>query len=463
MNLDLKKIFSILEDYVIIKFNNQLPSYHKNDDIDILTSNILKNKNIIIDWYDKSLYYHKIVKINNSHLQLDIFLIGENNLTLRFDLFEKLNYTKFSLDDNICRIILKNKIYNNLAFVPSLEDDLSLRYCEYIEYIDRRKDKIKHLNYVNNFSIPFYKIKEGEQKSKLNYKNVDTMYNSIIIWGHGIKYTNDIINSLLENIDCDILNIKENDIDDIDKFIRKCYKLEMINLNHIMGKTKYLKSIEKKYTHILIKNYNARLKEYGEGKYKVIADENIVNWKWKIREKYNPRDINVNMKPLSKGITHNHVIHVTDEHKECDYLCETLLNNVPSFYENKFNNNLLVPWHVNIKVILKIEIVDINKLTVNLAESLNMKVKDTPHYEYLNGNKQTYINYFNKYIGKCLEDNHSPLQFDRLISKFKPELYNFEESRLIICNEKYLVCDGLHRLSILKKNNISRVKVCMVN
>ena len=59
--LKLQDIFNKLEDYVIIKFDKNLPQYNINDDVDILTSNIHKNKNIIINWYDKSKFIHKII------------------------------------------------------------------------------------------------------------------------------------------------------------------------------------------------------------------------------------------------------------------------------------------------------------------------------------------------------------------------------------------------------------------
>jgi hypothetical protein len=130
----------------------------------------------------------------------------------RQGIFEKLHYKKFFLDDNIYHLILHNKIHNGISYIPCLSDDLSLRYCEYIEYINIRPDKIKHLNYVNNYKEQFYRINKGENNCKLNYKNTTTMYNSIIVWGHGIEYILDILNSISKNINCTILNIIRGNI-----------------------------------------------------------------------------------------------------------------------------------------------------------------------------------------------------------------------------------------------------------
>ena len=248
--INLKYIFQNLYDYVIIKYRDSLPKYNEYEDIDILTSDIKKNINILSDIYDKTKFKHKINIVNEFHIHFDLVKHGRGRLTLRFDLYEKFDFKKFSINENIYRLILKNKIYNNIAYIPSLQDDLSLRYCEYIEYKNENTQKIKHLNYVNNFNEKFYKIKENEQISKLNYENISNMYNSIIIWGHGISYTDNIINSLTENIDCNILNIKKIPITNINSFINGCYKEEMINKNHIISKTNYLKNVEPVVMHI---------------------------------------------------------------------------------------------------------------------------------------------------------------------------------------------------------------------
>jgi hypothetical protein len=37
---------------------------------------------------------------------------------------------------------------NGNVFVPNDEDELMLRYFEYLEWFDRRPDKIKHIDYI---------------------------------------------------------------------------------------------------------------------------------------------------------------------------------------------------------------------------------------------------------------------------------------------------------------------------
>ena len=65
-------------------------------------------------------------------------------------------------------------------------------------------------------------------------------------------------------------------------------------------------------------------------------------------------------------------------------------------------------------------------------------------------------------MGIYLQDNHTPQQFDKLNENFNPNTYNLEETRLIIINNNFQVCDGVNRLSILKKNNIDNINVIMM-
>jgi len=464
--LKFQDIFNKLEDYVIIKFDKNLPQYNVKDDVDILTSNIHKNKNIIINWYDKSKFIHKIIIINDNHIQLDIYMKNQlDKLHFRFDLFEELYYNHFSLHRSIYSLILYNKIHNGICYIPCLLDDLSLRYCEYIEFIDVCSDKIKHLNYVNNYIEDFYKISKGENNCKLNYNNTKSMYNSVIVWGHGIEYILDILNTINNDLNCNILNITLGTINNYDNFIKNIYKLEMVNSEHIFSKTQYLKSIKNQYFHILIKNNGSNIQQYGEGIYKTYADKNIVNLKWQLREKYNPKLINVNSQPsknLPPRISHNHIIHITDSNEECNEVCKFLLNKNPEEFENKKINNIYFPWHFRIPKIKKIN-VNIDNLYIRLVNNRNnSKIIDSPHFKYVCNDKEPYINYYTKYIGTYLQDNHTPAQFDKLIKNFNSYTYNFEESRLIIINQNFQVCDGIHRLSILKKNNINNINVIMI-
>ena len=88
---------------------------------------------------------------------------------------------------------------------------------------------------------------------------------------------------------------------------------------------------------------------------------------------------------------------------------------------------------------------------------------DSPVYHYINGEKKSYIEYWNKNKGITLQDNHTPHNFDKLIKNFDPKLYNYEVKNLILINKQLIVLDGHHRICILKNAGIENIKVAICN
>lgn len=76
------------------------------------------------------------------------------------------------------------------------------------------------------------------------------------------------------------------------------------------------------------------------------------------------------------------------------------------------------------------------------------KVVNSPHYNYVNGNKVDYINYMKnagKYAGYGLE--HGFDIFDKLIKEFS--VSKMGTIKCVLVNNKYIIEDGVHRSSIL--------------
>ena len=110
------------------------------------------------------------------HWHLDIK--DKSLLLFRFDICQNLThlYKKFSLHPQYCSKILDNRriVTRDFVdfFIPNQSDDLALRYMEYLENVDKRPDKIKHLNYINKFADQFFlKV----TKHMINYANLYNM------------------------------------------------------------------------------------------------------------------------------------------------------------------------------------------------------------------------------------------------------------------------------------------------
>jgi hypothetical protein len=152
--IDLHKYFIECPfNYVIIRKSKIFPNYQINTDIDIL-ANDMKN---VIDYTMKFSKKYKDLKFNpiqrpSGHFHIDIHnLDGTLNLKLDF-IFDVGVYKKIALDKKLFVNILKYKIKDlDGTYIPSNKYELLIRYLEYKENIDKRPDKIKHLNYIKDY------------------------------------------------------------------------------------------------------------------------------------------------------------------------------------------------------------------------------------------------------------------------------------------------------------------------
>lgn len=89
------------------------------------------------------------------------------------------------------------------------------------------------------------------------------------------------------------------------------------------------------------------------------------------------------------------------------------------------------------------------------------KVVNSPHYNYVNGNKVDYINYMKnagKYAGYGLE--HSFSKYDNLIKDFDKSKMGV--IKCLLRSGKYILVDGVHRVSILLNRGIESEMVKIV-
>lgn len=471
--LPIETIISSFDNYVIIKKSEEFPMYKINQDIDILTTKLKKNIHIIVNSYDKNLFTHKIeTVVERKHYHVDIYLLSNlKQLHFRFDIFSWLNYKKFSINENIINYIILNRIKYSSVYIPKLEDDLSLRYAEYIEFKHNPK-KLKHLEYTNNFvSTNFFRIKEGDTNSLLNYKTGTNPYYGFIIWSHGIQHIYNIIELLKQNILCKIILIERKKFADVSEFINKIYALEMHNKHHIIGKTNYLRKIGTDYFYILIQKFDYNPKQYGTGTDIIYADEDVVNFKWLIRKLYNPKLLDSKAQPSSSlppGISHHHVLHATDTENETVHLTKIITNREHSFYNDNKIQEYLIPYHI--KGLFSFKEVFISDLKITLHKTINengnnkiirelVNIQDTPHYSYVKGDKSAYINYYKQFLGLVFTEDHTGYSFDQLVSLFNPDTYKYESINFILIKGNKEVLDGVHRLAILVNHNITKIKV----
>lgn len=89
------------------------------------------------------------------HIHYDI--LKDKEIYLRLDLYGKLpHYSRTNLKDSFFSTVIENRVDKIVEingeklkiFIPQSDDELILRYIEYIEYYIVRPDKVKHLEYI---------------------------------------------------------------------------------------------------------------------------------------------------------------------------------------------------------------------------------------------------------------------------------------------------------------------------
>lgn len=151
--IDVLGLLRNLGEYVLIKQDDFFPRYAPGNDIDLVVYDRQESLQRFVRYYDRHLAPIGELRIadTSGHCQAD-FLVG-GVLDVRVDLIDNFDFfqniavrpaylTKLFLDRRRLRY------GEDEVFVPSPEDDLTLRYFEYLEWFDRRPDKIKHLDYI---------------------------------------------------------------------------------------------------------------------------------------------------------------------------------------------------------------------------------------------------------------------------------------------------------------------------
>jgi hypothetical protein len=166
-----------------------------------------------------------------------------------------------------------------------------------------------------------------------------------------------------------------------------------------------------------------------------------------------------NIKEVIRSKYGKHSVHITDE---CNEYNKTLkIFNFDKKYRSKYKL-------ININELQCV--IETKRLKRKYEEDLVfLNITETPHYKYINNETDEYIHY------TINNKKHNPNNFNKLINSFDYTNYNSNQlstSRAIISvsehkntnnNNKidYIICDGIHRTSILYKN--LKIKTILVH
>jgi len=144
------------EEYCILKIPTCFPNYVSYSDLDILCI----NRDQIIEYTLNFLSGCRDVGVTVSypesgmHAHVDVYrgpYTPGKSLDFKFDFIDSFSlYKKNIVSECFAKLVLDNRVLVNGVFVPSVPYEMVIRMLEYLEYFDKRPDKIKHLKWVES-------------------------------------------------------------------------------------------------------------------------------------------------------------------------------------------------------------------------------------------------------------------------------------------------------------------------
>lgn len=290
-----------------------------------------------------------------------------------------------------------------------------------------------------------------------------TRIDYILIWGHGLVFEEEIIEIIRNCKFFKILYYIYYKPPKIDELIDAVYSYDYAPISHLKDKTKYLRKTPNEVLFIFFENLVPNEEFYGEKAFRHIESQTLKAFKENIRDVYNPYQYGQR--------THDHIIHASDNEKQTHYILKYLGYKNGIYDIQKRNNIIDVPPFLNIanctikeiaikNIIVSIAVGDRNKFIIE-----KVKIVESPQYKALNGDVSTYIQYIKSHRGGAIKMDHDIKKFMTMSNNFT-YLDNVNHNTFIIvqkANMEYQLLDGLHRVSILKHQNIENVKVVVLN
>ena len=440
------------------KENNKLLKMQKKyDDLNIKYSILNKKYESLLNKYGKNIKEQN--KINELFNKRN--LSKDNKINEFKNLFEKLietksknnddinmNDKKDSFDYNKIKLILwemdneiieKNKIISeNRNDKNALENEVSIKFKYYDEYISNNKSKIKILlNQLLNLLILFREKHESLTKNNesVDYishqflKDIDKIINQINsinnITNYDIELDDNIFFETIKNF-MDLLS------QEIILIYTKSYKYKKYNFHH-RSKSEDTKNVEELFP---IKNtredYTEIIKES-----KQLKKQNYFYFKENIDLKNKLNDLNNKLNEFILKYNHNQkTVAICNEGKK------NLLNIMFKFIKNVKDNDFIKIMYDILTITEQINLIQINKCLVEEKLNIILKNNEDLNEEYSNNLEKHLLKEINK-LKKLIKD------YDNLIDEKNEILKNLKD--------KYSKKEELYSndIQIMKEKNIS--------
>ncbi len=287
-------------------------------------------------------------------------------------------------------------------------------------------------------------------------------YDSIIIWGHGLQYTGEILAMIRDEEGFEIVRIVKHKPKSMKNFIRKVYSYDYAPLAHLKSKISYLNKIDPCLICVVVNNLDSQVDILGEGGFRHKESIKLKDLKTRIRERFNPYRMG--------EMTHDHVIHATDNEEQTHHILNAI-GDIPLI--NYYLKNLYsIPFFLGEQNEYEVAAIKSDLLLCGqiIGDSdrfriTNVPVKDSIQYHALFGKEKAYQEYVTRHLGCGLKSDYHVEKFLLLSKGFRYLSCGFENSYVVVKkieDNNYLIVDGLHRASLHLSQGNTKIIVCVI-
>ena len=289
-------------------------------------------------------------------------------------------------------------------------------------------------------------------------------YDYFLIWGHGLKYKNDILNIIRSQSDLEILKIVAHRPTAIKHLVKAIYSYDYAPYFHLRSKTRYLMKTPGEVLFIFVKNNNPDEDYSGEGEFRHIESGTLKPIKESIRDRFNDR--------VKGKRTEDHVIHASDNESQTHHILKYL--NMGGLECLSYQTPTLnLPSYIRKYKSFSIKQAEANSLKCRIlvGDRFNYKteilsVAKSPHFLGLKKNHDIYRKYIDRFSGGPLKQDYSLHRYLTLANNFK-YLKNGKTTDYITVEPSvknhYIILDGLHRASILLNQDMKQFPVAILH
>jgi hypothetical protein len=234
------------------------------------------------------------------------------------------------------------------------------------------------------------------------------------------------------------------------KFVHSVYSRDYVPFEHLASKVKYLMQASGEVAVVVFRNSACEERVVGEGWFAHVECMTVRRLKDELRQQFNPR--------VDGKRSEDHVIHASDHESHTDHLL-TLIGETGGLGSLKTTPNpvLAAPHHLRSFKRFRIRMLEWNTVRAVIlsgspgaSEHVMMRVEDTPHFKFLAGDKEAYVNYLNRFRGTLLKDGHCVERFEALLAG-GPYLAPPRHTSPVLVKVDdggFRIVDGLHRACV---------------